>query len=315
MLININKQQIYQLLSSLFLGFMLLPLSLPVTAACTGKLALQVLGSGGPGVDRHRASSAYLLWVDGHARILLDAGGGSYARFGNTSARIEDLKLIAISHFHADHAVELPAYIKAGYFTNRQKPLPIAGPSAGGRYPGMNDFMQRLFDKKKGAFAYLSGTLNGSEGQFETPVIEVSADRSDASAVLTEPDMRVMAKPVPHGSVPTLAYSIEIAGKKIVYGADQNGDDDSFIAFAKDADLLIMPLAIPENATGTAARLHARPSEIGSIAKKSAARQLLLTHFMPRSERTLFDQRVTVQTAYGGPAALANDLMCINLED
>ncbi len=315
MLININKQQIYQLLSSLFLGFMLLPLSLPVTAACTGKLALQVLGSGGPGVDRHRASSAYLLWVDGHARILLDAGGGSYARFGNTSARIEDLKLIAISHFHADHAVELPAYIKAGYFTNRQKPLPIAGPSAGGRYPGMNDFMQRLFDKKKGAFAYLSGTLNGSEGQFETPVIEVSADRSDASAVLTEPDMRVMAKPVPHGSVPTLAYSIEIAGKKIVYGADQNGDDDSFIAFAKDADLLIMPLAIPENATGTAARLHARPSEIGSIAKKSAARQLLLTHFMPRTENTLFQQRVIVQTAYGGPAALANDLMCINLEN
>ena len=175
--------------------------------------------------------------------------------------------------------------------------------------------MRRLFDEKRGAFAYLNGTLNGSEGQFETPVIEVTVDSSDATTVLTGPDMRVMAIPVPHGPVPTLAYSIEIAGKKIVYGADQNGDDDSFIAFAKDADLLIMPLAIPENATGTAARLHARPSEIGSIAKKSAARQLLLTHFMPRSERTLFDQRVTVQTAYGGPAALANDLMCINLED
>lgn len=315
MLKSINKQQMYQLIRSLFLGFILIPLSLPVNAACGGKLALQVLGSGGPGVDPYRVSSGYLVWVDGHARILLDAGGGSYARFGNTGARIEDLKLIAISHFHVDHAVELPAYIKAGYFTDRQRPLPVAGPSEGNGYPGANDFIQRLFDEKKGAFAYLNGTLDGTEGQFETPVIEVSAESSDATEVLTGPDMRVLAKPVPHGPVPTLAYSIEIAGKKIVYGADQNGDDDSFVAFAKDADLLIMPLAIPEDATGTAARLHAKPGEIGNIAKKSAARQLLLTHFMPRSEHSLFQQRITVQTAYGGPAALANDLMCITLED
>jgi len=310
-----NKQQMYQLISSLFLGFILLPLSLPVNAACGGKLALQVLGSGGPGVDRHRSSSGYLLWVDGHARILLDAGGGSYARFGNSGARIEDLKLIAISHFHADHAVELPAYIKAGYFTDRQRPLPVAGPTAGNGYPGADDFMRRLFDQKKGAFAYLSGTLNGTEGQFETPVIEVSAESSVATTVLNGPEIRVMAKPVPHGPVPTLAYSIEIDGKKIVYGADQNGNDDSFVNFAKDADLLIMPLAIPEGTTGTADRLHAQPSEVGSIAKNSNARQLLLTHFMPRSEHSLFHQRVTVQTAYGGPAALANDLMCINLDN
>ena len=36
-------------------------------------LVLQVLGSGGPVADDDRASSAYLVWHDGRARVLVDA--------------------------------------------------------------------------------------------------------------------------------------------------------------------------------------------------------------------------------------------------
>jgi ribonuclease BN (tRNA processing enzyme) len=296
----------------LALLFWLLPGSLH--AECSGKLALQVLGSSGPTVDQRRASSGYLLWSDGRARVLLDAGGGSFARFGRTAATIEDLQLIAISHFHADHAVELPAYIKAGYFSDRQRALPVAGPSAGGKYPGAREFMQRLFDEKRGAFAYLSGTLNGTEGQFETPVIEISIADPGEQVVLLEPGIRILARPVSHGPVPTIAYRIETQDRVIVYGADQNGDDDTFADFARAADLLIMPLAIPEDATGVATRLHAKPSEIGTIAKRSEARRLLLSHFMPRSERNLGEQQAIVQNTYGRPAALAKDLLCLTLK-
>ncbi len=307
--VNTQRPVVMKLLS-----LALWSLSFMANAACNQGLALQVLGSGGPTLEQRRASSGYLIWVDGHARVLLDAGGGSFARFGNAGGRIEDLQLIAISHFHADHAVELPAYIKAGYFTDRQRPLPIAGPSAGGDFPGAGDFMQRLFGAKGGAFAYLSGTLDGSEGQFETPVIEVSVASPDEITVLDEPNLRVLAKSVPHGTVPTVAYRIEVDGRVIVYGADQNGDDKSFVAFAKDADLLIMPMAVPEDATGAASRLHAKPSEVGSIAKNSGARALLLSHFMPRTERDIVQQRIVVQSAYGGPATLAADLLCITLD-
>ena len=304
----------YMLATRAFLALLVWLLPCSLHAGCSGKLALQVLGSGGPTVDQRRASSGYLLWSDGQALILLEAGGGSFARFGRAGASIEDLHLIAISHFHADHAVELPAYIKAGYFTDRQRPLPIAGPSAGGSYPGASDFMHRLFDEKRGAFAYLSGTLNGSEGQFETPVIEIPVAETAEQIVLNEPGMRVLAKPVPHGPVPTVAYRIETQGRVIVYGADQNGDDDTFAGFAKDADLLIMPLAIPEDATGVATRLHARPSEVGAIARHSAAHQLMLSHFMPRSERSLDEQQAIVQNNYGKSPVLAEDLLCVTLE-
>ena len=61
-------------------------LSIPSTASaqsCTANpVAVQILGSGGPGVNRDRASSSYLLWIDAQARILVDIGGGAFLRFG-----------------------------------------------------------------------------------------------------------------------------------------------------------------------------------------------------------------------------------------
>ena len=50
--------------------------------ACGAKgVAVQVLGSGGPEM-RGRASSSYIVWLDGKARVLVDSGGGSALRFG-----------------------------------------------------------------------------------------------------------------------------------------------------------------------------------------------------------------------------------------
>ena len=52
-------------------------------------VVLQVLGSGGPIADDGRASSSYLVWVDGVARALVDVGAGSFLRFGEAGARFE----------------------------------------------------------------------------------------------------------------------------------------------------------------------------------------------------------------------------------
>ena len=67
--------------------------------ACSGNGAiLQVLGSGGPRINATRASASYLLWLDGKGRVLIDAGGGAFLRYGQAAGRLEDLALIAISH-------------------------------------------------------------------------------------------------------------------------------------------------------------------------------------------------------------------------
>src|SRR5210317_1010316 len=106
----------------------------PLQAACpapTG-VSLQVLGSGGPIADDGRASSSYLVWLDGKARVLIDAGGGSFLRFGEAGAAFTDLDFIGLSHLHTDHSAALPALLKSGNFSGRERPLPIAGPSGEG---------------------------------------------------------------------------------------------------------------------------------------------------------------------------------------
>ena len=75
----------------LFITLFLLPLVAPAAMAEVCKdaaLAVQVLGSGGPVADSARASSGYLVWDHGRARVLIDAGGGTFQRFGAAGARI-----------------------------------------------------------------------------------------------------------------------------------------------------------------------------------------------------------------------------------
>jgi len=100
-----------------------------------GPATVQILGSGGPAINRERASASYVLWIGGQARMLVDLGGGSYLRFGQSQAKVSDLALLAISHLHPDHVSDLPAFLWLSHQL-RKEPLPIVGPSGnsvGGR--------------------------------------------------------------------------------------------------------------------------------------------------------------------------------------
>ena len=67
-----------------FLVLLVLP-SMGSAQSCAGDgVSVQILGSGGPRVNPQRASSSYLLWVGGQARILVDIGGGAFLRFGQS---------------------------------------------------------------------------------------------------------------------------------------------------------------------------------------------------------------------------------------
>ena len=259
------------------------------TSACEAPIAVQVLGSGGPEGQLERASAGYLLWLDGKARLLVDLGGGSFARYGASGARFTDLDLIALTHLHADHATDLPALLKSGYFSQRRRTLPIAGPTGGGDYPDLEGYLQGLFAAQTGAFGYLSGYLDGSDGLVRLERHTLEADSREPIPVLETDDYRVSAIGVTHGPVPALAYRIDVGEQRIVFSGDLNGDDPWFVDFAREADLLIMDHAVPEQAGGVAARLHALPSEIAEIAQAAEIEHLVLSHLMRRSERALDD--------------------------
>src|ERR1700756_4443330 len=75
------------LLISLLLACTFAPLA-PAQSCGAHGVAVQVLGSGGPELQDKRASSSYLVWQNGRARVLVDAGGGSALRFGESGAQM-----------------------------------------------------------------------------------------------------------------------------------------------------------------------------------------------------------------------------------
>src|SRR5262245_40604985 len=73
--------------------------------------AVQILGSGGPAINATRASASYLLRVGDKARVMIDAGGGAFLRFGQAQANLDDVLFLGISHLHPDHTSDLPALL------------------------------------------------------------------------------------------------------------------------------------------------------------------------------------------------------------
>ena len=127
-----------------------------VFAECqTERVKVQVLGSGGPEMSDARASSSYLVWLDGKSVVLVDTGPGSSLNFEQSGARLADLQVIAFTHFHVDHSADFPALIKASYFTDRSTDLRVYGPQGNHLMPSASEFVQGLLGKK-GVYRYLS---------------------------------------------------------------------------------------------------------------------------------------------------------------
>lgn len=297
-------------LLSLSLAFSANVLATPLQ--CTNKeFTLQTLGSGGPISDDQRASSGEIIWLNGKSALLIDAGGGVFLRFGQAGARLEDLKLIALSHFHTDHVADLAAILKGGYFLREKKDIEIAGPESGGAFPSMTEYFSDLFKKEQGAYSYLNGLYNATDGlKINSKLKNISYTSPEPQLVYQDDEMKVTAMGIPHGDVPCLAFRIETAQGTIVVSADQNGSNEAFVSFAKGTDILVMPLAIDENADATSKFMHAAPSVVGKIAAEINPKVLVLNHFMGKGLRLKEQSIKTVKQYYHGQVYSSRDLSC-----
>ena len=115
-------------------------------------VAVQVLGSGGPELEDKRASSSYLVWQDGQARVLVDTGGGSALRFGESGAKMSQLDAILFSHYHVDHSADFPVLIFSSWFEERDRPLPVYGPGGNSFFPSTVDFVRGFFNDRSGVY-------------------------------------------------------------------------------------------------------------------------------------------------------------------
>jgi ribonuclease BN (tRNA processing enzyme) len=280
-------------------------------ASSTSPFELVVLGSGGP-VSFGRASSGYVVFIDGVARALVDVGPGAFVRLGEMSIDLHRIDTILLTHLHVDHSGDLPGFVKSRDLTF-DEPLvfKIFGPSGGGAYPSTTGFVDRLFGAQ-GAFAYLSKFRNTLALE---PVDLPIAYDAPIHEVLREADFHVTSIAVDHGDVPAVAFRIEHAGHAVVISGDLASKNDNLARLAEGTDLLVYDTSVldPPDAPPKLYELHTAPKRIGEVAAKARVKSLLFSHIPPDVEQSEEAVVRSVRASYGGPARFASDCLRIDL--
>jgi ribonuclease BN (tRNA processing enzyme) len=288
----------------------------PLRAQAPPALDVLVLGSGGPGAAG-RAASSYLVFVDGVARILVDAGPGSFARLGEARASLSNTDLVLLTHLHIDHVGELPGLFKARAVSgsgpvvfNVWGPGGSPGHGQDAYFPSTREFIQLVFGPK-GAFAYLS--------DFAAPVSihahDIAAPGAYANAAVPEPvfkegDLVVRAVAGHHGDAPAVIYRIDHGGKSVTFSGDIDaGGLPALRGIAKDTNLLVFNSVVldPPGSPAILYTLHTPPLAIGELAKDVGARGLLLSHLSPGVDEQRDAVLKSIRRNYQGPVTFASD--------
>lgn len=276
-------------------------------------LELLVLGSGGPGATG-RASSSYLVLVDGAPRILVDAGSGAFVRLGESKATLESLDIVLLTHLHVDHAAELPAIIKARavaaegpisfrIYGPRGHPAQADGPA----FPSTGEFTNLMFGPH-GAFAYLKN--------FSAPVtlkvtdLPKSASQAKVRTVVSEAGLKISAVQGHHGDAPAVIYRIDYRGRSIVFSGDVDRRGLPALGeISQNASLLVFDAVVldPPDSPEVLYSLHSPPKAIAPIAAHSHVGTLLLSHLSPAVDANRKAVAASIAASYAGLVTFAED--------
>lgn len=294
-------------LSSLAALLVLLPAARAVEPPAPSKgMEVVALGTGGPAATG-RASSGFIILLNGTPRLMVDAGGGTFARLSELRLSLEDMDIVLLTHLHIDHCADVPAFFKArGILHDGPYTFHVFGPSGAGQYPSVSRWLNLLFGQD-GAFAY-QPDFNDHETLIPT---DLTRDLSKPPSVIYEEGaLQISAVATHHGDCPSVAYRVNYAGASVTFSGDLDASALPNLArLAANADLLIVNSVVldPPGSPEILYELHSPPAAIGEAARDAKVKRVLLSHIGPAIERNLSSVKASIARSYPGPVEMAQD--------
>ena len=254
-------------------------------------MRLTTVGTGTAAPVAGRVQSGHLIEA-GAMHLLMDCGSGICTRLADLGVPWQTISHVAITHFHADHIVDIPTLMYAwryGQLPPRSEPLEIIGPA------GTVQLLARLAAIFGDGLLALGFPISVRE---LTPDFEV--DLGDGVAI--------RCHKVPHTSE-SVAYSVERGGRRIVYTGD-TGPDSALGEWARGSDVLLAECSLPD---AMAMATHLTPRQCGALGAAARPDVLALTHFYPPVESV--DIRGEVGERFDGTVVLATDGWSLELEE
>lgn len=219
-------------------------------------MKLKVLGSGTAVPSLKRLSSSYLVTA-GETKVLVDIGPSVVRRLLEFGCSVNDIDIIALTHFHVDHTADLSTFLFAANYgaEQRRKPLLIVGG------PGTHRFY-------KGLQVVYPWVL---------PIAYELTLKSMRGGRLELDSLSIEARRVSHNRE-SIALKIG-ASKSIIFSGDTDYSRN-LVALASDADLMVAECAFPERK----AKGHLNLAVLQRIVKESKVRRVILSHLYPEWE-------------------------------
>jgi len=218
-------------------------------------MKLTVLGKSPSWEDAGGACSSYLV-EGGGTTMLIDCGSGALGKL-RAVRDYRDVDAIVLSHFHADHLLDLIPFACALTY----------GPASeeGLRKP-------RLIGAA-GIAPYLE-RLGVAIGDPDLIVGAFAIEEYEPGVAVAVGALAVTAHEVVHIG-PTHAIEVDANPGRIVFGADGRYSEE-LVRAAAGADLLIAEATLPE--PDPTQEVHMSAAEAGRLASAAGAGRLVLTH-------------------------------------
>ena len=285
----------------------------------TEEMRVIALGTGRPFLRRAQANCSWLIELGNGDKFIMDFGSGSQANFTALEIPHQDITAYFATHLHGDHVGDFAQVWIGSWTGGRVKPLVLYGPSGPEPRYGIAHFVNRQMESLAWDMDTRLGLLPDAGAEVEVHEF----DFRETGVVYDANGVVIKSFPAIHIYDGPVSYRLEWNGLTFVFSGDTT-PSQFFVDQSPGADLLIhecfntVAQLIERSgydekaARGIGTMAHTAPEEAGKVLALVKPRLAVVYHFFNDFDTGTEIER-EIRRHYGGPLALAQDLMVFNV--